>query len=46
MLRAGERVLSAARRAANRADDWQRDGEKLLALRKKVGKTIEQLMLA
>ena len=41
LLRASRRVLAAARRAANRADDWEQDGGKLLALRIRIGRQIE-----
>ncbi len=46
LLRASNRVLAAARRAANKADDWEQDGQKLLALRSKIGLQIEALTCA
>jgi hypothetical protein len=46
LLRASQRVLSAVRRAANRTDDWEQDGKKLLALRNRIGLQIEALTCA
>ncbi len=46
ILRASQRILAAVRRAANRTDDWEQDGKKLLALRSKIGLQIEALTCA
>ena len=46
LLRASRRVLSAARRAANRADDWEQNSDKLLALRSRIGRQTEALTRA
>ena len=46
LLRASQRVLAAARRAANKADEWEQDGDRLLALRSRIGRQIEALTCA
>ncbi len=43
LLRASQRVLAAARRAARNSNNWEQNGEKLLALRGRIGRQIEAL---
>ena len=43
ILQASKLILETARQAANRADDYERDAKKLLALRGKIGRQIEAL---